>query len=139
MPDEGLHDSLEPEPLLLVFNSALTGAGECSDYATGRPAFWIWCAPASPPPLLDRPRQPQHTAGERLELLPLKRSSLAQCRRRRRIRPPMSTSGGSTRATSKPLPQFGSVLMKSQPAKGVPSSVSPVTHASVCPTAMPVS
>ena len=33
----------------------------------------------------------------------------------------------------------GTVRMASQPLKGVPSSVSPVTHASMSPNAIPVS
>ena len=45
---------------------------------------------------------------------------------------------GSSRASSKPIPQAGTVRMSSQPSKGVPSSSSPVRHASVSPKAMPV-
>jgi len=48
-------------------------------------------------------------------------------------------SSGSRKASSKPIPQFGTVLISSQSSKGVPSRASPVTQASVSPMAMPVS
>jgi hypothetical protein len=58
----------------------------------------------------------------------------------RRLRRPCSRiNGGNSSASSKPIPHPIPVLMASQPSKGIPSSVSPVTHASVLPRAMPVS
>ena len=46
-------------------------------------------------------------------------------------------SPGSSSASSKPMPQAGTVLMSSQPSNGVPSSNWPVTHACVSPKAIP--
>jgi hypothetical protein len=50
-----------------------------------------------------------------------------------RIRP------GTSSASSKPRPQAGTVWIESQPSSAVPSSSSPVTHASVSPKPMAVS
>ena len=56
----------------------------------------------------------------------------------RRRRPWSHSSGGSRKTSSAPSPQ-DTVVMASQPSKGVPSSVSPVRQASVSPITIPVS
>ena len=48
-------------------------------------------------------------------------------------------NGGSTRAASKPWPHLGAVEIESHPSIATPFRVSPVTHASVSPVAIPVS
>jgi hypothetical protein len=109
--------------------------------STGLAVNWLSSEPPRPG---DRPRwRPRSPRGIRIwkrrtlvgapEEVPLRlplaparateHPSSCRYRRRRRIRPPIHTSGSTTRAASKPWPQPSTAVMPSQLPMSVPSSV----------------